>query len=191
MEPDDLHPDPIAQFDEWKRAWSPDDDAVVLATSGLDGTPNARVVLVKRATAEGFVFHTNKLSAKGHELRGNSKAALVWHWQPRQVRVAGNVHDLDAAACDAYWHTRPRGSQLGAWASEQSTVIADRAVLEERLREVSARFEGRDVSRPDFWGGYVVVPATIEFWCHRDDRLHDRVRYRRDGVSWLRERLSP
>jgi pyridoxamine 5'-phosphate oxidase len=187
----DLDPDPIVQFCRWKEELSPWDDAATLATASADAEPNARTVLVKGAVDSGFVFHTNRQSAKGRELAANPRAALVFHWDPRAVRVAGAVVVLSDADSDAYWTGRPRGSQLGAWASEQSEVIADRSLLEARLAEVTERFAGRDVPRPPHWGGYQVVPDRIEFWHHRDDRLHDRIRYRREGSAWVRERLSP
>ena len=191
MEPADLDPDPIVQFCRWKDELSPRDDAATLATAGADGAPNGRVVLVKGARETGFVWFTNRRSAKGRELAANPRAALVFHWDPRSVRVAGAVEEVTEAESDAYWAGRPRGSQLGAWASDQSTVIADRAALEARLAEVTSRFAGGDVPRPPHWGGYRLVPATVELWHHRDDRLHDRVRYRREGDAWVRERLSP
>jgi pyridoxamine 5'-phosphate oxidase len=187
----DLDADPIVQFCRWKEELSPHDDSACLATASADGVPNARIVLVKGAVGTGFVFHTNRGSAKGRELAANPRAALVFHWEPRSVRVIGAADVLSDADSDAYWSTRPQGSQLGAWASEQSTVIADRAFLEARLVEVTERFGGGDVPRPPHWGGYRVEPASIEFWHHRDDRLHDRIRYRREGGVWLRERLSP
>ena len=191
MDVADLDPDPIAQFCRWKDELSPNDDAVTLATAGADGAPDARVVLVKGARETGFVFFTNRTSTKGRHLAKNPRAALVFHWDPRSVRVVGSVEEVTDDESDAYWSGRPRGSQLGAWASEQSSVIADRGVLEGRLVEVTARFEGSEVPRPPFWGGYRVVPSSIEFWQHRDDRLHDRIRYRREGGAWVRERLAP
>ena len=191
MDLGDLDPDPVVQFCRWKDELSPHDDAVTLATAGADGVPDARIVLVKGAQDTGFVFFTNRTSAKGRQLADNPMAALVFHWNPRAVRVAGAVEEVSDAESDAYWSTRPRGSQLGAWASEQSTVIADRAVLERRLAEVTSHYEDGEVPRPPHWGGYRVVPSTIEFWHHRDDRLHDRIRYRREGAAWVRERLSP
>ena len=187
----DLDADPIVQFCRWKEELSPRDDSATLATATPDGEPNARIVLVKGAVETGFVFHTNRRSAKGRELAANPRAALVFHWDPRAVRVAGAVAQLSDAASDAYWDVRPRGSQLGAWASAQSEVIADRARLEAQLEAVTARFAGGDVPRPPHWGGYQVVPERIEFWHHRDDRLHDRICYRREGDAWVRERLSP
>ena len=188
----DLDADPFVQFCRWKEELSPHDDSVCLATASADGVPNARMVLVKGAADTGFVFYTNRDSAKGRELAGNPRATLVFHWDPRSVRVSGRVEPVADAASDAYWATRPRGSQLGAWASAQSTVIADRSALEARLEAVTARFAGGEpVPRPPYWGGFRVVPAWIEFWHHRDDRLHDRIRYRLEDGSWVRERLSP
>lgn len=188
MEPGDLDADPVAQFRAW---YDPSDAAVCLATVDADGAPDARIVLLKGADERGFVFFTNETSAKGRQLTFTPLAALVFHWPPRQVRVRGAVELVDDDACDAYWVTRPRGSQLGAWASPQSTVIASRDALEERLRAVSDKYEGRDVPRPPYWRGYRIVPASYEFWMHRDDRLHDRVRYRQEEGEWVRERLSP
>lgn len=195
MDLGDLDPDPLVQFCRWKDELSPGDDSVCLATASADGVPNARMVLVKGAADTGFAFYTNRDSAKGRELAGNPQATLVFHWDLRSVRVSGSVEPLSDAESDAYWAGRPRGSQLGAWASAQSTVIADRTVLEQRLADVVARFGGPDgggaVPRPPYWGGFRVVPAWIEFWHHRDDRLHDRIRYVREGDGWRRERLSP
>jgi pyridoxamine 5'-phosphate oxidase len=188
----DLDEDPVVQFCRWKEELSPRDDSVCLATASADGVPNARMVLVKGAAETGFVFYTNRDSAKGRELAGNPRATLVFHWDPLSVRVSGRVEPVTDAESDAYWATRPRGSQLGAWASAQSTVIPDRGVLEERLTSVTARFgDGEVVPRPPYWGGFRVVPAWIEFWHHRDDRLHDRIRYRLEDGAWRRERLSP
>ena len=187
----DLDPDPVVQFCRWKDELSAHDDAATLATAAADGAPNARVVLGKGAQETGFAFFTNRRSAKGRELATNPRAALVFHWGDRSVRVVGGVEEVTDAESDAYWTGRPRGSQLGAWASEQSSTIADRRVLEQQLAEVTARFEGLDVPRPPHWGGYRVVPSSIEFWHHRDDRLHDRIRYRQEGGAWARERLSP
>jgi pyridoxamine 5'-phosphate oxidase len=186
----DLDPDPVAQFCAWKQEHSPGDDAACLATASAVAVPNARMVLVKGAPDGQFLFYTNRISVKGRELAENPRAALVFHWDPRSVRVAGGVEVAPDEVSDAYWASRPVGSRLGAWASEQSTVIADRGVLERRLAEVTERF-GDDVPRPPHWGGYRLVPETIEFWHHRDDRLHDRIRYRIESGQWVRERLSP
>ncbi|MBW3614704.1 MAG: pyridoxamine 5'-phosphate oxidase [Actinobacteria bacterium] len=190
MELEDLGPDPIAAF----RTWHADagTDAACLATASPDGGPSARMILLKGASATGFVFHTNRTSPKGRDLAVNPRAALVFHWAPhRQVRVSGPVELLAEAESDAYWATRPRGSQLAAWASEQSQVIASRQVLDAALAAASERFAADDVPRPQHWGGYRVVPATIEFWQHGEDRLHDRIRYIRKGWGWAPERLSP
>ena len=186
---DEAGDDPIEAF----RRWYADagSDAVALATASADGAPSARMVLLKAADERGFVFFTNAGSAKARDLAANPMAALLFHWVPdRQVRVTGPVGPVSAEESDAYWRTRPRNSQLGAWASRQSEVIAGRHVLEGRLDEVTRRFPG-EVPRPSFWGGWRLVPETIELWHHRDDRLHDRLRWRRGGEGWVRERLSP
>jgi pyridoxamine 5'-phosphate oxidase len=188
---DDLDPDPMAQFHAWHaEVGSPPEVAV--ATASADGMPAVRMVLLKAADDRGFAFFTNYGSAKAHDLIANPRASLLFFWAPdRQVRVAGAAGLVEPAESDAYWRSRPRGSQLGAWASRQSEVIDDRAQLEARLGEATARFPG-DVPRPAFWGGFRVVPDTVEFWHHRDDRLHDRLRYRRDAAGgWVIERLSP
>jgi pyridoxamine 5'-phosphate oxidase len=186
---DDLAPDPIEQFAAW---YDPTDAAVCLATASVGGAPDARMVLLKGADQRGFTFFTNEASAKGEQLASNPRAALVFNWPPRQVRVRGTVAHVSDDEGDAYWATRPRGSQLGAWASAQSTVIDSRAALEQRLAELTVRFGEGEIPRPPYWRGYRVVPDEIEFWMHRDDRLHDRIRYRRDeGREWRRERLAP
>nr|MDQ3575606.1 pyridoxamine 5'-phosphate oxidase [Actinomycetota bacterium] len=147
-------------------------------------------VLLKGVDHRGFVFYTNYQSAKARDLAANPHAALVFFWPPnRQVRVSGTVAMVGREESERYWRTRPRASQLGAWASPQSEVIESRAVLEERLAVVSARFDG-DVPCPPFWGGYRLAPDVVEFWHHRDDRLHDRLRYRREA-TWVLDRLSP
>ena len=187
---DDVDPDPIRQFHAWHAgAGSPPEVAV--ATASADGAPAARMVLLKAVDERGFVFFTNHGSAKARDLIANPRASLLFFWAPdRQVRVAGPVGLVEPEESDAYWRSRPRGSQLGAWASRQSEVIEDRGVLEARLAEAVERYPG-EVPRPAFWGGFRVVPQTVEFWHHRDDRLHDRLRYRRDGEGWVIERLSP
>ena len=186
----DLDPDPITQLRRWKA--DAGSDAACLATAGADGLPDARMVLVASIDPEGISFFTNRASAKGRQLAENPNAALVFYWHDdRQIRVRGPVEQVGDNASDAHWTTRPVGARLGAWASEQSSVVDDRAALERRLAAVGARFGEGDIPRPDFWGGYVVRPALVEFWHHRDDRLHDRIRYRRDSGAWVRERLSP
>lgn len=187
---DDVDPDPIAQFRAWhEEAGNPPEVAVV--TASTDGFPSARMVLLKAVGTTGFVFFTNYGSDKATDLLANPRAALLFFWPPdRQVRVSGSALPVNPEESDAYWLGRPRASQLGAWASHQSEVIDGRPVLERRLAEVTARFPG-DVPRPPFWGGFRVVPDAVEFWHHRDDRLHDRLRYRRDSGGWIIERLSP
>ena len=186
----DVDPDPMRQFVAWHRdaGWPAE---MAVATASADGEPSVRMVLLKSADERGFAFFTNYGSAKAHDLTANPRASLLFFWPPdRQVRVAGPASLVDPLESDAYWRSRPRGSQLGAWASRQSEVIADRAQLERRLAEAAGRFPD-EVPRPAFWGGFRVVPQTVEFWQHRDDRLHDRLRYRRHAGGWVIERLSP
>lgn len=186
----DVDADPIVEFRRWHAEAGT--DAVTLVTASADGAPAGRMVLLKAVNERGFFFFTNYSSAKAADLEANPRAALVFYWPPdRQVRVSGAVDAISAEESDEYWQSRPRASQLGAWASRQSEVIADRGVLERRLSEADARFAGAPVPRPPFWGGYRVVPAAIELWHHREDRLHDRLLYRRARKGWLLERLSP
>ncbi len=193
-----LDADPIAQFSRWfaDAQAGPDDEpyAMVLSTVDGDGWPLGRTVLLRQADAAGFVFYTNYDSAKGRAIEATGRAGLTFHWhgQHRQVHVSGQVARIDEAESDAYFAKRPRESQLGAWASEQSAEISNRQVLEERLAEVTARFDGRDVDRPEFWGGYRVTPRWIEFWQGQPSRLHDRVRYiAGDTGDWSQVILSP
>jgi pyridoxamine 5'-phosphate oxidase len=190
--------DPIAQFERWfedaKRAEVPEPNAMTLATVGADGQPSARVVLLKGVDPRGLVFFTNFASRKSQELAANARAALVFWWGPlaRQVRFEGTVERVDAAAADDYFATRPRGSQIGAWASAQSSVIASREVLEQAARSYEERFAASAVPRPEFWGGFRLLPVRVEFWQGRGDRLHDRLRYARNGgAAWRIERLAP
>jgi pyridoxamine 5'-phosphate oxidase len=195
----DLDPDPIAAFRQWLdaavRSGAPEPNAMVLATADRDGVPSARTVLLRGLDDRGFVFFTSHVGRKAAELAANPQAALAFRWwQPqRQVTVAGPAARIDDGESDAYWSSRPRGSQVGAWASQQSTVIPDRAFLERSAAEVEVRFEGRELPRPPFWGGYRVTPLRIEFWQGRANRLHDRIRYQRAsaGAPWIVERLSP
>ena len=192
----DLDPDPLAQFAAWfARAAheAPLPEAITLATVDADGAPDARMVLLKGADSEGFRFYTNYLSAKARQLEADRRAALIAYWREldRQVRIRGEVERLGAAESERYFATRPRDSQLGAWASPQSRPLGSRAQLDDGVRELEARFEGRDVPRPEHWGGYLLRPATIEFWQGQVGRLHDRFRYSREGDGWRIERLAP
>lgn len=194
-----LAPDPLQRFDAWFNDAAargvPDPDARVLATASADGGPSARMVLLKGYDQRGFVFYTNHASRKGRDLAENPRASLVFPWHPirRQIVVVGDVEPVSRAESAAYFGSRPRGSQLGAWASErQSEVIGSRAVLEERFAACARRWpEGTVVPAPGFWGGYRVVPTSVEFWQGGEDRLHERLRYRRTGESWIVERLAP
>jgi pyridoxamine 5'-phosphate oxidase len=195
MSPDDLDPDPIRQFRSWRDealAVSSHASSMTLATSS-DGEPSARIVLLRGVDERGFVFFTNRRSRKGKELGVNPRAALVFHWWElgRQVRVEGEVEEVSTPESEEYWRTRPRASQVAAWASPQSEPLRDRQELDAAVNAAQARFEGEDVPLPSFWGGYRVVPARVEFWLHRDDRLHDRIRYTRTADGWDRERLAP
>ena len=191
--------DPIARFlTAWERVKATvppgfDPAAMTLATVGGSGQPAARTVLLRALTARGFQFFTNYGSRKARELDETGRAALCfyWPWLDEQVRVEGTIERAGAEESDAYFATRPRGSQLGAWASRQSTPVASRADLEARYREVEQRFGANDVPRPPFWGGYTLVPAAVEFWRAGEYRLHDRMLYVRDGEEWIRRRLFP
>ena len=194
----DANPDPIAQFRRWfddaLAAGLREPNAMTLATATPDGRPSARVVLLKGFDERGFVFYTNYEGRKGEELEENPYCALVFYWAEleRQVRVEGRVSRVPKRESDEYFGSRPRGSRLGAWASEQSRPVGGRGVLEERLRSLEAEYEGREVPRPPFWGGYRVEPEIIEFWQGRENRLHDRLVYRRsEEGGWRRERLQP
>ena len=168
-------------------------EAMALATAGTDGRPSVRMVLLKQADERGFGFHTHYGSRKGVELAANPHAALLFHWQPlgRQVRIEGLVERISADESESYFRTRALGSRIAAWASPQSRPLRDRAELERLYEDVRTRFGKRDVPLPPHWGGFRLVPDTYEFWQHGDDRLHDRLHYRRSGESWRRERLAP
>ena len=189
--------DPLVEFRRWfaeaHAAGVDEPNAMTLATVSAEGLPRARVVLLKDVDDSGFVFFTNYESAKGREMARCEAAALVFLWLPleRSVRVEGRVERVDAATSDAYFAQRPRASQLGASASPQSRVVADRSELERSFADAEARFAGAEVPRPTGWGGYRVVPASVEFWQGRQSRLHDRLRYRRVDGAWRIERLAP
>lgn len=194
----ELNRDPIKQFSVWfgeaAAANIRDVNAMSLATVSPDGAPSSRIVLLKGMSERGFVFFTNYASDKGRELEANPRAALNYYWAQleRQIRIAGAVEKTTSAESEEYFRSRPLGSQLGAWASRQSEAIVDRATLEANLAEVTQRFAGGAVPLPPHWGGYRVVPGTIEFWQGRTNRLHDRFRYTRQSEGlWSIERLSP
>jgi pyridoxamine 5'-phosphate oxidase len=193
----DVSADPIEQFGRWYAdvldAALHEPEAVVLSTVDAAGRPSSRYVLCKLVDERGFTFHTNYTSRKGADLEATGVGSLLfpWHWLGRQVRVEGAVGRVSPAESDLYFATRARGSQVGAWASEQSSPLADRAELERRVAEVEARFEGRAIPRPPHWGGFRLVPEVVELWQGRADRLHDRLRYTRDGAGWRLTRLSP
>ena len=166
---------------------------MTLATATPDGRPSARVVLLRGLDEDGLTFFTNRTSRKGEDLRRNPRAAVAIHWWElgRQVRVEGTVVELSAEESTVYWTTRPRGSRLAAWASPQSQPLESRCELDALVASVEERFTGVEVPLPPFWGGYRLVPETVELWVHRDDRLHDRVRYTRTETGWRSERLAP
>jgi pyridoxamine 5'-phosphate oxidase len=189
-------PDPYAQFSRWLteaiQAKLPEPTAMTLATADAQGRPAARIVLLKGIDGEGFSFYTNYDSRKGHDLAANPHASLLFYWAEleRQVRVEGKVERVPDAESDAYYLSRPLGSRIGAWASPQSRVMNSREWLETRVQQMTIQ-HGDNPPRPPHWGGYRVVPEVLEFWQGRRSRLHDRIRYRRDGGAWIRERLAP
>ena len=195
----DVEPDPLRQFERWLsdavRAELPEPTAMTLATADARGHPSARIVLLKRVDADGFVFFTNYESRKGGELAARPEAALLFYWVEleRQVRVEGTVGKVAAADSDAYFATRPVDSRIGAWASPQSRIISGRTWLEREFSAARERFaaEREEVPRPPYWGGYRLDPMSLEFWQGRSSRLHDRIRYRREDAHWRIERLAP
>ena len=194
----DADPDPFAMFGAWLgeavTSGTHEPNAMTLATVGPDGRPSARMILLKDLDEVGFCFYTNYTSRKGQELAANPWAALTFWWGDleRQIRIEGQVARLTAQESDAYYLSRPLGSRLGAWVSEQSRAIAGRAVLEARLADVQARYAQESPQRPDFWGGYRLTPAAMEFWQGGEHRLHDRLLYtRRPDGGWQLERLAP
>ena len=192
----DVHSDPVVQFDAWFEetlaAGLHEPNAMIVATATADGRPSARTVLLKGYDARGFVFYTNYEGRKARELEANPACALLFYWGEleRQVRIEGRASRISDDESDAYFAGRPRGSRLGAWASEQSRPVEGREILEERQRSLDAEYEGREVPRPPFWGGYRVEPEIVEFWQGRESRLHDRLVYRRADDGWRLERLT-
>ncbi|HEX5850078.1 MAG TPA: pyridoxamine 5'-phosphate oxidase [Rubrobacter sp.] len=192
-----MQPDPMVQFEAWfenvVEANLHEPNAMILATASDDGRPSARTVLLKGYDGRGFVFYTNYEGRKARDLEANPSCALLFYWGEleRQVRVEGRASRLPSRESDAYFASRPRGSRLGAWASEQSRPVRDRSVLEERIKALEAEYQDREIPRPPFWGGYRVEPEAIEFWQGRENRLHDRIAYRREEGVWRLERLQP
>jgi pyridoxamine 5'-phosphate oxidase len=194
---EDVLDNPLEQFKNW---WSEavnskieEVNAMTLATSTPDGTPSARIVLLKGLSNEGFMFFTNYESHKGKELAANPKAALVFFWKEleRQVRIEGSVDKVSKADSEAYFASRPAASKIGAWASAQSTTIANREIIERNVLKYQAEFEEENIPKPPHWGGYIVKPVRVEFWQGRRSRLHDRILYRRQDNTWTVERLAP
>lgn len=194
---DELYGEAIDRFTRWfeeaKSSEIPEPTAMTLATLGRESGVSARTVLLKQVDEKGFVFYTNVNSRKGRQLARDPHCALVFLWVPfrRQVLVEGRAERVSDAEADGYWASRPRESQVGAWASDQSEPLESREVLEARFREIETRYEGCDIPRPEHWTGYRVVPSLIEFWSGRDARLHDRYRYRGEAGGWTRRLLYP
>ena len=196
MDGQELADDPLALLERWlaeAREAAPMADAMTLATADPSGRPSARIVLLRGLDERGLTFFTNRASHKGDDLRRNPRAAVVFHWWElgRQARVEGFVEETSLEESSTYWASRPRASQLAAWASHQSKPLAGREELDAQFAEAARRFSSEDVPLPSFWGGYRIVPEQVEFWAHRESRLHDRIRYLRTDEGWARERLAP
>lgn len=193
----DVDKSPFIQFEKWfKEAVAAqlfEPNVMTLATADLSGRPSARILLLKGFDENGFVFYTNYASKKGVEMAENPQAAMVFFWADleRQVRIDGRIEKVDAETSAAYFHSRPKGSQIGATASAQSSVIADRAVLEDRVLELTEEFKDKEVPKPEHWGGYILIPTLIEFWQGRSSRLHDRISYELVDGMWTISRLAP
>ena len=194
---DDLDSDPVAQFERWfldaRDNGLNNPNALSLATAGTDGMPSVRTVLLKAFDAQGFVFYTNYGSRKAHQIAENPQAAMLFHWLEfdRQVKIEGRVSKVSAAESLKYFSSRPRGSQIGAWCSEQSSPVGSRTLLVQAFESMKSKFADGEIPLPDFWGGYRVEPLRIEFWQGRESRLHDRFEYVRDGDGWIIQRLAP
>jgi pyridoxamine 5'-phosphate oxidase len=197
LDPKDVLANPIEQFQGWLNeaiaAGVPEPNAMHLSTVSAEGRPSGRIVLIKGVDARGFTFFTNYQSRKGMELVAQPFAALTFFYPQleRQIRIEGTIEKVTPDESDAYFQSRPRGSQLGAWASAQSEVVESRAMLEERQQALELQFAGQSIPRPPHWGGFRVIPDYLEFWQGRPSRLHDRVRYRKNEDNWIIERLSP
>lgn len=196
MDGQELADDPLALLERWlaeAREAAPLADAMTLATADPSGRPSARIVLLRGLDERGLTFFTNRASHKGDDLRRNPRAAVVFHWWElgRQARVEGFVEETSVDESSTYWASRPRASQLAAWASHQSKPLAGREELDAQFAEAARRFSSQDVPLPSFWGGYRIVPEQVEFWAHRESRLHDRICYLRTDEGWARERLAP
>ena len=194
----DVDNDPLIQFNKWWdeaiKSELEEITAMTLATASLTGLPDARIVLLKSVSDAGFLFFTNYSSQKGKELAENPRACLVFFWKEleRQIRITGNVEKVSAQESDEYFHSRPAGSRIGAWASPQSSVIESRETIEKNILQYEQKFGGTEIERPPHWGGYIVIPTTIEFWQGRSNRLHDRLLYSKmQDRSWKIERLAP
>jgi pyridoxamine 5'-phosphate oxidase len=193
----DVASEPFGQFSRWWEEATASDiyevNAMTLATVSPDGTPSARIVLLKGYDESGFVFYTNYRSHKAADMEANNKVALLFFWKEleRQVRIEGIIEKVEAAQSDEYFNSRPEGSKIGAWASPQSTVISSREVIEENVTELEKSFAGKQIDRPPHWGGYAVKPTLVEFWQGRPSRLHDRIQYVLKSNGWKIERLAP
>ena len=197
LEREDLDPNPIRQFETWLQAAceteSLDPNAMSVSTVNADGQPSCRMVLLKYYDDHGFIFYTNHESNKAKQISGNDQVALLFFWPTlgRQISIRGRAEQISQAETLKYFATRPRGSQIGAWVSAQSSIISSRSLLEAKYAEIKQKFADKEVPLPSFWGGYRVKPTAIEFWQSRTNRLHDRFLYSRDGDDWAIERLSP